>query len=159
MSDQVRDSALQNIAQQLGRLSAQGGLATTYATGTWLPALNFTSVSTISYATQAGTWTQTGRNFFCEFAVALATLVSATGAVTIAGLPATVSSAVAAQGDGGLLVNFSGFVSLGGAPIIRASPSTATVSLVTAGATGVTAISASNLSNSTLLSGNFRFYI
>jgi hypothetical protein len=61
-----------------------------YEEGTWTPA--FVNIGTGTYTTQFGRYTKVGRLVTIECYVVLATLGSASGAMTISGLPFTCSN-------------------------------------------------------------------
>jgi hypothetical protein len=73
----------------LGDGATAGGNAATPFAGSWTPQLELGGGSTgMTYAQQVGTWVQVGPIVIATFFIALSAKGSATGAVTIGGLPA-----------------------------------------------------------------------
>lgn len=118
----------------------------------WTPALQFGGASTgITYATQTGTYRQSGKLIVADFNILLTSKGSATGATTIGGLPVAGNGAFA--GDCELSV-YSSLSSLSGLrPWGKIVASSSAVTLQYAGATGNADVADTNFGASSALSG------
>lgn len=84
-----------------------------YEEGTWTPVLKFGGLTTgITYSTQSGTYTKTGRMVCARATIALTSNGSASGGATVTGLPFTVAVTTAASiyQDG---ISYVGMINLG----------------------------------------------
>lgn len=145
---QVRFPATQNA-------SADANTLDDYEEGSWTPVLNFGGATTgITYGTQAGSYTKIGRYVFGTGDIILTSKGSATGNATITGLPFTV-----AGGNGALGTGFSQNMSSWQAWLGALFNSTSQINLYFSSATGVTAISNSNFTNTSEIQFSFAYQV
>ena len=79
-----------------------------YEEGTWTPVLKFGGATTgITYSTQNGSYIKVGKNVFITLYILLSSKGSATGAVSITGLPFSNAFSPAVVGSCGFDVNYS----------------------------------------------------
>jgi hypothetical protein len=157
-------TAIQQNGQQLNSILAAikaipGILSPTYATGGWTPVVTFGGSTTgITYGTQTGTWTQLGREIICRFKIVLTNVGSATGAVTLTGLPFASNADATNSGAGGIILAFAAMATISGAPLLQVGPSSSSVTLLTAGAAATAALTNSNFTNTTTIQGQFSYF-
>jgi hypothetical protein len=136
--------------------SADANTLDDYEEGTWTPTLGGNGgTSGQTYTIRTGAYVKCGQIVVCPFAVELSAKGTITGNVEIQGLPFTVSSAASPTGGGTIFGRFGSLttsvVGLFGNPASGGTAST--VNLMTAAATGTTAMVTGDLSNTTLMYG------
>lgn len=121
-----------------------------YEEGTWTPALAIGGSTTgITYSTQAGTYVKIGQLVNCWMAIALTSIGSSTGTVTISGLPYTVQ---ATNAGSVLMVYASGLNMLSATPVIGyAGITTTIINLGYATMAGFAYLQNTHISNTTVL--------
>lgn len=133
---------------------------TTYATGTWTPALAFGgSIVGITYTTQLGTYTQIGREVTCRFRIVLTSKGAAAGAATIGGLPFAANADVTQNGSGGQCPVYANLASLTETPVLAVAPSAVAVQLETFGAAANAALDNTSFTNTSVLNGEFSYFV
>jgi len=133
---------------------------TTYATGTWTPALAFGGVTTgITYTSRSGTYTQIGREVICRFRIVLSSKGSATGAAAVGGLPFAADADVTQNASGGICPTYSSMGSVAETPILNVAPSATAATLQTFGAAASAAMDDTNFTNTTTLNGSFSYFV
>lgn len=168
-NNQFSLNALVSTLQQNGRTlnaildaiqALPGTLAPVYAVGTWTPVLKFGGATTgpITYSTQVGTWTQTGREYVFYFDIALTSKGSAAGAATITGLPVASSLSLANDGAGGLITSYANMAGLAGVPLLNVGASSNVAALLSAGAAASTALLDTAFTNTSTLAGVLRLF-
>lgn len=164
MPDPGRDVPLQNIAKNISEFSqaltllAENLLFQTYATGTWVPGLQFGgSAAGMSIAAQSGSYTQLGREFICRFTISLAALGSSTGVATLTGLPATANAGI--FGAGGIVSSYNSLASVTSTPILRVPGGQTIAFLQLPGTTSSGSMTNGNFTNLSAFAGNFNFFI
>ena len=120
-------------------------------TNTWNPTIMFGGVSTgVVYSTQTGTWVKTAYGYLLTGRIVLSNKGSATGNVTIGGLPESASASNAATC---VIVPISGMSSLtvGGCILGYIAASANTITLYAQSATGVTNLTDANFTSTSSL--------
>lgn len=149
---------------------AQGGTGVTslagtaalqlYAIGSWTPVLLLGGANVaMTFSTQAGTYIRVGSLVTCFFSLTLTAKGSSTGAATISGLPFPSNADVANAGAGGTCPSYSAMASLTGVPLIQIGPAVSAATLAEAGAAAPTALTDSNVTGTTTISGSFSYRI
>lgn len=119
-----------------------------YKEGSWTPGIAFGGAATgITYSEQIGTYVKVGKFVFCRGSIHLSDNGSATGTMTITGLPFT---ALSASGAGSVTFSYQANISGAGALMgLIAGGTTAIIRFATA--TGATLMTDTNTTNSTEL--------
>lgn len=130
--------------------------------GTWTPAFTFGTVNgSHTYSSQVGRYYKIGRSVTANFAIALSSLGTSTGNVSLVNLPFTSEDGVDGSGVGNIIVfkNIAGganrVVSIGG----YVGPNTTSASLYHASAitTDATTLTHANLTATTQLTGSITY--
>lgn len=131
-----------------------------YLTGNWTPALAFGgSVTGITYSTQSGTYTLIGREVTCRFRVVLTSKGAQVGNATIGGLPFAANAGVTNNGSGGLCPVYSNMATVTETPAVNVPASGVSASLLTFGAAASASLTDANFTNTTVLNGQFSYFI
>lgn len=133
---------------------------TAYLTGTWTPLLAFGGVTTgITYSAHTGTYTLIGREVTCRFHMVLTANGVATGAATIGGLPFAANADLTNTGSAGLCPVYSNMANNTETPVLTVAPSATSVKLETFGAAANAAIDDTFFTATTVISGQFSYFI
>lgn len=154
---QQNGRTLNSILEAIQALA--GTLAPIYETGTWTPVLSFGgTTSGITYGTQLGSYTRTGREIVCRFKLVLTAVGSAAGSAVISGLPFQSNSDSTNTGAGGVLVGYSSMASIAGLPVMRVGPSSSEASLFTPGASQLAPLTNTNFTATTEIDGYLSYF-
>lgn len=135
----------------VGSAAAQGYSATSFT-----PVLRLGGASTgITYSAQAGFSVQIGSIVVGVYSLVLTSKGSATGAVTIGGLPVASGANAANAGAGGSVSSFSNLASLTGAVVSQIGASSSALALLQEGAAATAALTDANVTNTSAISGQF----
>lgn len=130
-----------------------------YQEGTWTPTIAFGGGSVgLTYSQQLGTYTRIGREIICRFSITLTAKGTSTGAATIGGLPVSSHNDPTNAGAGGMAPVYANLALLTEVPIISVGANSLTASLLTSGAANSAALTDADFTNTSSISGSFRYF-
>lgn len=130
----------------------------TFASGSWTPALSSAGGSGITYSRQAALYEINGNFITVFFSIILTGLGTASGAISLTGLPFPSSSRVSVAGAGGSLANTTNLTGTFTGPMTVLVNTNATTAVLTTYTTaGPGNLTASQLTATSAISGSFSY--
>jgi len=132
-----------------------------YEEGTWTPSIiGSTSNTGQAYTSQIGTYTKIGRQVNVQFYILFSTEGTFTGALlALSGLPYTISNSVPAVSGGMLLFGSMGSVFTTIGLQLNQNSTIAFLTATTVAATGTGYVGVTDLTDTTLLTGQFTYFV
>lgn len=120
-----------------------------YEAGTWTPSLYYSGTSAATYSAQSGSYTRIGNTVYVRGSISVSGIGASSGAVSVAGLPFTPSSAGASSSIAGCYITSA--ANLTSQPIGLVGDGVSQIALYDAGATGNSALDETNITASSVI--------